>query len=97
MYLLPQRLDKRIHVGTIVVLFFFINYLKIIPYWWLGLFTPPNLSASLILMPLAPVGMFLGIRFNHLIPQKVFMRFSYGILFLLGCRMMYEGLSPYFA
>lgn len=97
MYLLPQRLDKRTHVGTIVVLFFLVNYAKLIPYWWLGLFTAPNISTALILMPFAPVGMFLGLRFNHLIPQKVFMRMSYGILFLLGLRMMYEGLRPYFA
>lgn len=96
MYLLPQRLDKRIHVGTIVILFAFINYLKILPYWWLGLFTAPNVTAALIVMPLAPVGMILGIRFNHLIPQKIFLRISYSILFLLGIRMMYAGLSPYF-
>lgn len=97
MYLLPQRLDKRIHVGTIVVLFFIVNYAKLLPYWWLGLFTPTNLSTALILMPLAPIGMVLGLRFNHLIPQKVFLRISYGILFVLGLRMMYEGLTPYFA
>tara|TARA_R110000787_G_scaffold107979_1_gene216199 strand:+ start:203 stop:970 length:768 start_codon:yes stop_codon:yes gene_type:complete len=96
MYLLPQRLDRRIHVGTIVILFAFINYLKILPYWWLGLFTMPNLTTALILMPLAPVGMLIGIRFNTLIPQKIFMRLSYTILFVLGVRMMYEGLSPYF-
>ncbi len=97
MYLLPQRLDKRIHVGTIVILFFFINYLKIVPYWWLGLFTTPNLSTALVLMPLAPIGMLLGIKFNYLIPQKVFMRISYSILFLLGLKMMYEGMSPWFS
>jgi len=96
MYLLPQRLDKRVHVGTIVVLFFIVNYAKILPYWWLGLFTPPNLSISLILMPLAPIGMLIGIRFNHLIPQKLFLRASYTILFILGLRMLYEGLAPMF-
>ena len=96
MYLLPQRLDKRIHVGTIVILFCIVNYAKILPYWWLGLFTMPNLSVSLILMPLAPVGMVLGIKFNHLIPQKVFLRISYTILFILGARLLYEGLAPMF-
>jgi len=96
MYLLPQRLDKRIHVGTIVILFCIVNYAKILPYWWLGLFTMPNLSISLILMPLAPIGMWLGIKFNHLIPQKVFLRISYTILFVLGARLFYEGLAPMF-
>lgn len=96
MYLLPQRLDKRIHVGTIVILFCIVNYAKILPYWWLGLFSMPNLTISLVLMPLAPIGMFLGIKFNHLIPQKWFMRASYGILFVLGTRLLYEGLEPMF-
>ena len=92
MYLLPQRLDKRVHVGTIVILFCFINYLKILPYWWLGLLTYSNLSASLILMPLAPIGMFMGIKLNRFISQKWFMRASYAILFILGLRLLYEGL-----
>jgi hypothetical protein len=96
MYLLPQKLDKRIHVGTIVILFCIVNYAKILPYWWLGLFSMPNLSISLILMPLAPIGMFLGIKFNQLIPQKWFMRASYGILFILGIRLLYEGLTSIF-
>ena len=69
---------------------------KILPYWWLGLFTAPNLSISLILMPLAPIGMMIGIKFNHLIPQKWFMRASYTILFVLGTRLLYEGLVPLF-
>ena len=43
MYLLPQRLDKRVHVGTIVELFFIVNYAKNLPYWRLGLFTTQNL------------------------------------------------------
>ena len=94
MYLLPQRLDKRVHVGTIVVLFFLINYAKIIPYWWLGLLTIQNLSISLVLLPLAPIGMFIGIKFNHFISQKWFMRASYTILLLLGIRLLYEGLVP---
>ena len=97
MYLLPQRLDKRIHVGTIVVLFFMLNYAKILPYFWLGLFTVPNLSISLVLLPLAPIGMFIGIRFNHLIPQKWFLRASYTILFVLGVRLLYEGIVPFLA
>ena len=73
-----------------------VNYAKILPYWWLGLFTIPNLSISLILLPLAPIGMFIGIKFNHLIPQKWFMRASYTILFVLGARLLYEGLKSFF-
>ena len=93
MYLLPQRLDKRVHVGTLVILFFVINYAKIVPYWWLGLLTTDNMTASLMLAPLAPVGMLIGIKVNRMISQKWFTRASYVILFALGLRMVYEGLA----
>ena len=93
MYLLPQRLDKRVHVGTLVILFFVINYAKIVPYWWLGLLTTDNMTASLALMPLAPIGMLAGIKINRMISQAWFTRASYAILLLLGLRRAYEGLA----
>ena len=51
---------------------------------------PVNLSYP---AALALIGMFIGIKFNHLIPQKWFMRASYTILFVLGARLLYEGLK----
>ena len=90
MYLLPQRLDKRVHVGTIVVLFSYKLCQNYLPYWWLGLLTIQNLSISLVLLPLAPIGMFIGIKFNHFIPQKWFMRASYHLVICAGIRLLYE-------
>ena len=55
-YMLPQRLEKTTLIGTMVMFFFFINYVKLIPYSYLNLFTPRNLMTSLILMPVAPLG-----------------------------------------
>ncbi len=55
MYLLPQRLDKAMFVGTTVVFWAVINVAKIGPYAWLGQFAPSNLTTSLALAPLAPL------------------------------------------
>ena len=48
-YLLPQRLDKAVLVGTTVVFFAVINAVKLVPYAWLGLLDARNLSTSLVL------------------------------------------------
>ncbi|HBX69352.1 MAG TPA: hypothetical protein DEH25_08195 [Chloroflexi bacterium] len=48
-YLLPQKLDKTIFVGTTVVFFAIVNYVKLIPYALLGqlngdsIFSPPSI------------------------------------------------------
>ena len=42
-YLLPQRLDRTVFVATSVFFFFVVNYVKLIPYAWLGLFDFTNL------------------------------------------------------
>jgi len=57
-YLLPQRLDKRVFVGTHVMFFFIINQVKIWPYLWLGQFSTENLTTSAILSPAIPLGVF---------------------------------------
>ena len=60
-YLLPQQLDKAVLVGTTVIFFAVINVVKLVPYAWLGLFDARNLATSLVLAPLAPVGIGLGV------------------------------------
>ena len=52
-YLLPQRLDKTLYVGTTVWFFLLVNYTKLIPYTMIGQFSPSNLGTSLMLIPLA--------------------------------------------
>ena len=50
-YLLPLRLAPSLYVGTSVVLFFVFNYVKLIPYAWLGQLHAENLWTSLALAP----------------------------------------------
>ena len=64
-YLLPQRLDKTVFVGTTVVFFALVNYVKLIPYGLLGQFDVTNLATSAVLAPLAPVGVLLGVALHH--------------------------------
>jgi uncharacterized membrane protein YfcA len=92
-YLLPQRLDKTLYVGTTVVFFFVVNYVKLLPYGWLGQLSTDNLSTALVLAPLAPLGIRLGVRLHGTVGQAAFYRLCYGMLFVTGVKLLWDGLS----
>ena len=53
-YMLPHRPDKTTFVATSVVFFLIVNYVKLVPYYFLGQLNVENLSTSLLFAPLAP-------------------------------------------
>jgi uncharacterized membrane protein YfcA len=90
-YLLSQRLDKATFQATTVAFFFAINWLKIGPYAWLGQLDGSNLATSLVLSPLAPVGIALGTWLHHRIDELVFYRIVYASLVVLGAKLIHDG------
>lgn len=92
-YLLPQRLDKTQLVGTTVVFFALVNYIKLIPYALLGQFDPGNLLTALVLMPVAIVGVQLGVWLHHHVDAVWFYRLSYAFLLITGGRLFLQGLG----
>jgi uncharacterized membrane protein YfcA len=92
-YLLPQNMDKTLFVGTTVVYFTFVNYLKLVPYSLLGQFSGENLLTSLVLSPLAPLGMWLGIWLHRRIDEKIFYQAIYGMLAAVGLKLLYDGVG----
>jgi len=91
LYLLPQRLDKIAFVGTIVIYWTIINYAKVIPYAWLGLFDRSTLLTSLVLVPLTPLGTWLGVWLTRRLPAQTFFSACYGIVFLVGAKLLWDG------
>jgi uncharacterized membrane protein YfcA len=91
-YLLPLKLDKAIVVATTVMFFAVINAVKLVPYLWLGLFDSRNLLTSLVLMPLAPVGILLGVWLLRRMSQEIFYRIAYVTLVLVGLKLLWDGL-----
>ena len=58
----------------------------------LGLLDFQNMSTSLVLVPLAPLGVWLGVRFVRHVPQKLFYGlFELGML-LTGLKLLWDGL-----
>jgi hypothetical protein len=91
MYLLRRQLDRTSFVGTTVVFFAVVNYVKLIPYTWLGQFDGSNLSTSLVLAPLAPVGVGMGVWLHNRVTDRFFFRVAYTLLFLVGIKLIYDG------
>jgi uncharacterized protein len=74
------------------VFFAAVNLSKWIPYAALGLIDLANLSTSLVLAALAPLGVWLGVRIVRVIPQALFYRlFSVGML-LTGSKLLWDGI-----
>lgn len=90
-YLLPQNLDKKILMGTFAWFFTVVNVVKLIPYTWLGAFDNTNIATSLILMPLAPIGVALGYFLLNKVSVTMIYRISYFFLFLAGGSLLYKG------
>ncbi len=93
-YLLPLRLDKSVMVGTSVVFFTIINGVKLIPYAWLGQLSSEHLMTSLVLLPLAPIGVRLGVFLHYRVNEEFFYWLSYLVLGLVGLKLVAESLLP---
>lgn len=91
-YAIPQGLEKRTYAGTAVMFFFVVNMVKVVPYAMLGQFDATNVTTSLILIPLAPVGVLLGVWLVKRIDQQVFFRIIYGLIFSVGLKLLWDGL-----
>ena len=77
LFLLPQKLDKRVFVGTSVMYFFFGNAVKFIPYTAEGMFTKVTVCTSLIILPAVVVGTVLGVVLHKRFSGRAFTLFIY--------------------
>lgn len=91
-YAIPQNLEKRIYAGTAVMFFTVVNAVKVIPYAALGQFDTANVSTSLVLIPLAPIGVLTGVWLLKRINERVFYTILYALLFVVGGKLLWDGL-----
>jgi uncharacterized membrane protein YfcA len=91
-YMLPQRLDKTLLVGTSAVFFLIVNYVKLVPYAFLGQLNAANLTTSLIFAPLAPLGIWLGVWLHRRVSESAFYNVSYSLLLATGTKLIWDAL-----
>ena len=91
-YVLPLRLAPMTYVATMATFFAAVNLSKWLPYAWLGLLDGRNLTTSLVLMPLAPVGVWVGVRLVPRVRPELFYRLVYAGMFLTGTKLLWDAL-----
>jgi uncharacterized membrane protein YfcA len=91
-YVLPQRLSKTVFAGTTTITFAVINLVKLLPYWQLGQLDLANLKTSLLLMPVAVAGTFIGVWLVRIIPQRTYFLLIHVALFALSIKLVADAL-----
>lgn len=89
-YVIPLRLSPLKFTATMAFFFFVINLAKWIPYAWLGLLDTRNMATSLVLLPIAPIGVLVGVRLARRISQALFYQLLYAGMFLTGLKLMWD-------
>lgn len=92
-YLLPQKLDKTVLMGTIAVFFAVVNLAKLPAYVYLGQFNTANLLTALVLLPLAPLGVRMGFWMLQRSNDRLIYQLCYLFLFATGCKLLYDGFT----
>jgi uncharacterized protein len=92
-YLLPLRLNVERYTATLAVLFAAVNLSKWGPYAWLGLIDWRNMATALLLLPLAPLGVWAGVWLTRRILPTWFYRIAYAGMALTGVKLLWDGLA----
>jgi uncharacterized membrane protein YfcA len=90
-YVLPLKLAPLVFAGTMAVFFASINLAKWLPYGLLGLIDARNMLTSLVLVPCAVIGVWVGVRITARISATLFNRLFLMGMTLTGCKLLWDG------
>jgi len=88
-FLIPQRLPKEIYVGTTVLVFTWINWIKMPFFVGQGIIHRETLLTGLYYFPLIPIGVWLGVWLNRRVSERLFLRLVYAFTFLTGLQLIF--------
>jgi hypothetical protein len=94
--MLPRGLNKEIYTGTSVIFFAAANAIKLIPYGMLGQLSVTNLTVSGSLLPLVPIGVFLGVWINRRLKEDTFFAIILAAIFVVGLKLIRDGVFNLF-
>jgi hypothetical protein len=102
MFLIPQRLPKVTYVGTTVLVFTWINWIKLpfycldrnwVDWGWVpsvGIINGDTLRLSALLLPVVPIGVWLGVWLNRKFSEEGFFKVIYALVFLAGVQLIFN-------
>lgn len=91
-YVLPLRLAPVVASATMATFFAAINWAKWLPYAWLGLIDVRNMATAAVLLPLAPIGVWIGVWALKRVKTEVFYRIAYLGMAAAGLQLLWQGL-----
>ncbi len=89
-YVLPQKLDKMVYLGTTTIFFSVINALKVPPYILAEQLTWESASQAVWLAPLALAGAWSGATISRILPDRVFFLLIEVALGVVSAKLIYE-------
>ena len=90
-YLLPLKLPRETFLATSVVFAASVNLVKVIPYTILGQINMNNLLIATVLLPVAFLGVWLGLNIHHRLNERLFNKIILVMLMLVGCKLTLDG------
>jgi uncharacterized membrane protein YfcA len=92
-FVLPLGLSKTVFAGTSTIIFAYVNAIKLIPYYALGQLNTGSLRTALVLMPIAAVAVFAGVRLVKILPEALFFRLVTWALLAVSAKLIWDGIS----
>lgn len=96
-YVLPQKLDKMVYLGTTTIFFAVVNLVKVPPFVMAGQIDGGSLYTGLWLAPFALLGAASGAAISRRLSQRVFFLLVEVALALVSARLLYEVFFGYAA
>ena len=87
-YLLPLRMKKEVYVGTRVIFFTFVNLIKLPFYIKLSMINLETFKQSVMLFPLAFLGIYIGYLILKIIDEKLFYNIIYILILLSSTKLI---------
>jgi len=92
-YLLPLRLKKEIYVGTRIIFFTFMNLIKLPFYINLSMTNFVTFKQSVVLFPLAFIGILIGYKLLKIIDEKLFYNILYALILVSSTKLIFDFIS----
>lgn len=89
-YVLPQKLDKMVYLGTVTIFFTVVNLLKVPPYILAGQITTESTLQIALVAPVALLGAWVGINISRRIPDKIFFMIIEVALAVVSIKLLFE-------
>lgn len=90
-YTLPLKAEPKIYAGTSTIFFSVVNAVKLIPYFALGQFDATNLSASAVLLPIAPLATIAGAWLVKRMSADFFYPLMLVMMAIVSAKLVWDG------